>query len=159
MLVSGMTQWPEDGQPAQLQRVGPFLPSASISGPERLIVSDEARAAIEAAGLQGIRCDEVHKKRIVRLDWRSWDLDAEDPERYPAGDEPENYVLGRKHNAELADAMGPIHEVVITRTVEDNLDADLMRTWIPAGAIVATDRARSVLRDIASEWLTFEPFA
>jgi hypothetical protein len=52
------------------------------------------------------------KQRIVRLAWERWDRSAAEPAEYPAESEPENYVLGRQHDPELAEAIGPLWELL-----------------------------------------------
>ena len=112
-----------------------------------------------SSGLRGFGFAEVWKKRIVKLDWRSWDLHASDPARYPADGEPENYVLAQKHNPEVADQLGPIWEVVVERTVVDPGDADIVRRWSPGGALLVSDSAREWLLHHGEGWLAFEPHA
>ena len=50
-----------------------------------VIVTEAFRERLANSGLQGIRFAEVWKERVVKLDWRSWDLEADDPAMYPAG--------------------------------------------------------------------------
>jgi hypothetical protein len=112
---------------------------------------------LASSGLRGFAFAEVWKKRIVKLDWRSCDLDTPDPARYPAGGEPENYVLGQKHNPDVADQPGTMWEVVIERTLDNPGDADIVRRWLPGGSLLVSDSARDWLLRHGDGWLTFEP--
>ena len=108
---------------------------------------------MEGSGLQGLVFRGVVKKRIVRVDWRAWDLPAREPERLPAGGEPENYILGRKHDEVLSEAIGPIWEIVVESAAEVD-SRDLIRT--PSGQIVVSERAREWLDLHAEGCLRFD---
>lgn len=49
-----------------------------------------------------------------------WDLDAEDPEQYPAGGQPEDYILRREHREDVADQMEDLWEADV-----DHVSADV----------------------------------
>ena len=51
-------------------------------------------------------------EKIVRLDWRAWDLAEEEPALYPKSGKPEADITGLKHDAGLAAAM-PVLSVLI----------------------------------------------
>src|SRR5207244_13470228 len=125
-----------------------------------LVVTDDFRSKLAASRLRGFSFAEVWKKRIAKLDWRSWDLSAAEPQRYPAGGEPGNYVLGRKHDEKLADEIGAIWEVVIERTIDNPTDADIVRTAAtPLSRVLVSDRGRTWLEEEGAGWLGFEPGA
>ena len=69
-----------------------------------------------AESFSGFELRKVEKKRVVRLNWEHWDKKAEHPAKYPAGGEPENYVLGRKHDPTSADALGVLWEVAVSES-------------------------------------------
>jgi hypothetical protein len=91
-----------DGDKLRLERTGPFIPPISFPGISDVLVTDSIRGELDVAGLSGFSFREVVKHRIVRLDWHNWDKDAHEPVSYPAGGEPENYILGCKHSPEVA---------------------------------------------------------
>jgi hypothetical protein len=158
MLVTGMAERDADGIVA-IERVGPFVPPVALYGLwDILVVTDGFRRQIEGSGLTGFSFAETRKKRIVRIDWRSWDLSAEDPEKYPAGGEPESYILGRKHNPQVAAELGPLWEVAIHGSVEDSTD-DFARAKGWRRQIVVSDLAKDWLASEVGEWLSFEPFS
>ncbi len=133
------------------------MPPITIAGVSNLIASNDFTTELRASALQGLAYREVAKKRIVRLDWRSWDLNAADPAKYPAGNEPENYIDGRKHDPALADAMGEMWEVVVDRTVEDPMDADLVRSAATAFShLLASEQAVEWFALHAPDSLAFE---
>ena len=46
---------------------------------------------------------EIHEiliKKFSKLDWQSWDS-TENPEKYPRGGEPYNYIKYGRHNEDL----------------------------------------------------------
>lgn len=93
----------------QLERTGPFVPP--ISFPGEVVVTDAIKRRMGRDVLPRSAFVPVCKKRIVRLAWHEWDAKADEPQRYPAGGEPENYILGRKHDAELARSLGELWEI------------------------------------------------
>src|SRR5262245_38701308 len=101
----------------QLERTGPYVPPISFPGFE-IVATDECRRRLEASGLRGLAFKPVRKARIVELPWHTWDLDAEEPPEYPESGEPEDYVFAREHSPALADAMGPLWQLVLTEGAE-----------------------------------------
>lgn len=157
MLVSGLASYPGPDGRLSLERTGPFVPPITLAGISDLIVTDDFRHELERSELRGFSFRDVIVKRVVKLDWRSWDLNAPEPARYPAGSEPENYVLGRKHNPATAAAVGRLWEVVIDHVVDEPGDADLVRTAPTRfSSILASDKAREWLAQNAGEWLVFD---
>lgn len=158
VLISGLTAYPgEDGR-LPVERTGPFVPPITIAGISDLLVTDAFRDSLARSSLRGFTFREAVVKRVVKLDWQAWDATAEDPVKYPAGGEPENYVLGRKHNPDVAAAVGRLWEVVISQPIAEPKDADLVRTAItPFSRILASDAAQDWLLSEARDGLSFEP--
>jgi len=78
LLVSGMTARNDDGR-LEIERTGPFVPPITISGLWTVVVTDAFRGELERSHLRGISFEPVAKKRIVALDWRRWNLEADKP--------------------------------------------------------------------------------
>jgi hypothetical protein len=117
ILWSGMTcDLPRCGNALQLERTGPFVPSAFISGISDLIIHDRVKEQLEQKDLVGVGFREVTKARIVHLEWEKWDRTLEEPPEYPESGEPEDYILSRPHNAELSDSIGKLWEVCATKS-------------------------------------------
>jgi hypothetical protein len=70
------------------------------------------RDQIEKAGLRGASFREVEKARIVALSWEQWDRSAAAPAEHPEGGEPEGYILRRPHDEQLAEALGPLFQLL-----------------------------------------------
>jgi hypothetical protein len=155
ILIHGMGKKIKDtGDPPdiEVERVGPFVPSISsvLAG---LIATDEAKQIIESWNLVGLRFKPVIKKRIVRLNWREWDPKKEP--KYPAGGEPENYILGRKHDEELSDQIGVLWGVT-------SIDSATFKE-VAAGEVdferscLISERFKSLLEESKlDEWLDIE---
>ena len=103
ILYRGYVYKDENDVPC-LKRAGTFVPpiyeSANI-----LIVTDEIKQKLENSGLKGFTFAKAVIKKVVDIDWMSWDFEADEPAFYPYGGEPANYIEGRKHKAELIDKM------------------------------------------------------
>jgi hypothetical protein len=93
----------------QLERTGPRIAPVTTPG-TGVVITDAVRERLAESGLTGWLVRPVVKLRIVDLDWQSWPP-GPNPAKYPAGGEPENYVLGRKHNPSVADALGNLWEL------------------------------------------------
>jgi hypothetical protein len=119
ILLSGMTgHLDRENGLLQLERTGPFVPPITITGfdangYEHIVVTDAFKSSLETASLSGLRFLPVVKRRIVRLDWQTWDQTAEKPGEYPQSYEPEDYILLRRHDQEIADQMGRLWEVCL----------------------------------------------
>ena len=97
-LVTGLT-WNLDRTAEgllQLERTGPFVPPVTVTSWDELLFTADAKAEMENSGLWSLDFRPVVLARIVNLAWHEWDLTSDHPAKYPAGGEPENYVLGRK---------------------------------------------------------------
>lgn len=158
ILLSGMVTRPDDSGRVGVERTGPFVPPITIAGISTPIVTEDFRATLADSDLAGVSFRAANKRRIVRLDWTSWDRTAPEPQRYPAGGEPENYILGRKHDEALANEIGPLWELVLDHTLDNPGDADIIRKQ-PTNftRILVSDRARTWLSSHAAEWIMFTP--
>jgi len=94
-----------------IERTAPSMPRIWLDN-SWLFVVDDMKKMLEQSGLKGLSFQLAIKKRIVLLDWMKWDLSAPDPQVYPSQCEPENYILGRKHNQKLSDEIGEIWSVI-----------------------------------------------
>lgn len=171
VLRHGMTAHapPDSHARLTLERTGPFVPPITFPGISDIVVTDALRRDLEQAklALPGFR--EVVKKRIVKLRWEEWDLSADEPERYPAGGEPESYVLGRKHNPLVAAQLGDLWELLVVEKPGLQLSERCVDRSIYAGeTIVRASRwgcvyiargLRDWLERHVPEWVTFEPAA
>jgi len=112
ILVHGMTRHRErvEGR-LQLERVGPEIAPITLPGLSDVIVTDAARASLDAAALPGLTFRPVDLVRVPRLEWSTWDRAAARPPVLPASGEPEDFVLAAPHEEAAADALGRLWEV------------------------------------------------
>ena len=166
ILTAGMSSHlPRQDGRLQLERTGPFMPAVTFPGSGHIVIADKVRMELEGSGLTGAVFAPVIKRHIVKLDWRSWPLDAAEPMDYPTEGEPENYILDRPHDPDTALSLGDIWEVQLgihaeTTRVERR---PLLRpeTWDgtdlfnPAGTRIpaASDRAAEWLSTRYPEWV------
>jgi hypothetical protein len=153
ILLTGMTahQPRTPGGRLRLERTGPFIPPVTLAGAGDLLVTDDFRIKLEKSPLAGLGFRPVEKTRIVRLEWERWDHADDDPQEYPDGGEPEDYILGRPHDPELALQIGPVWEVMLAGRGPD-AQTDLGRIP-PTRHIWASRRAKDWLEEHAREWI------
>lgn len=157
------------------------MPPISITGfdakgYEHIVVTDAFKSSLETANLSGLRFLPVVKRRIVHLDWHTWDQTAEQPAEYPESHEPEDYILLRPHDQEIADQMGILWEVCLeehARTGRTKMGSEawdegiyLLRgswdgtDWFRASGVGYTyvsENAHLWLKSNAGQWTTVEP--
>lgn len=149
-----------------LERTGPFVPPIFFPG-LAVVVTHAIKVALEPCGFTGFEFCEVVKHRIVRLDWHLWSRETDQPPKYPAGGEPENYILGRKHNPQLAESLGPLWELTVPETpglqISGGATIDITkyggqdfcqgRRW---GYQYVSARLKSWLESNVGEWVRFD---
>lgn len=159
VLVHGLA-WNLDRTPegsAQLERCGPFVPPLTLPSGCGPVVTAEARSDLEGSGLRGLSFRPVVLAKVVNLAWQDWDLDAPKPARYPAGGEPENYVLRRKHNPTIAATMPPLFELEVPAARADDprpVDLDLVHHGDTVHVSAAT---REWMEPRWGRWIGFGP--
>lgn len=114
----------------QLERVAPFLPSIFFPDTTRdVVVTDQFKRLLSAAPFDDLHFTPVVKKRIVHLDWKSWDPCTQLPQCRPKDGEPENYLLASPHSPLLAENIGLLWEVTVPRSVECILEQTGLQRW------------------------------
>ena len=157
ILISGLVDRDETSGLLLIERTGPFVPPISIGGLHSpVVVTDAFRRELEGSGLTGFGFQPVVKQRIVRLAWERWDRSAAEPAEYPAEGEPENYVLGRQHDAELAEAIGPLWELLVKSEDVVLGQPDFLRDTRYFSSVYVSAAAHRWLATRAGEWLRFE---
>ena len=112
ILWSGMTNHlPRYNGLLQLERTGPFVPAAFISGISNLVVNNYVKENIEKTSLVGFEFREVYKAKIVHLEWEKWNKNFDMPPNIPESGEPEDYIMANPHSVEIADSLGRLWEV------------------------------------------------
>lgn len=157
-MLSGHTYWGDET--LSVERVGPFVPPISFPFGEALVT--EALKSEIAESFPDIAFRQTIYGKVVKLDWRSWDLTAEEPEKYPAGGEPENYVERRKHDPDLAANMPALWALDVqpvpgvqkegTRSLFRNKipETDIFRTYT---LLFVSERLASLLMAKANDWI------
>jgi hypothetical protein len=157
ILVSGLVDRDETSGLLLIERTGPFVPPISIGGLHSpVVVTDSFRRELEGSGLTGFGFQPAVKQRIVRLAWERWDRSAAEPAEYPAEGEPENYVLGRQHDPELAEAIGPLWELLAELEDVASGQPDFLRDTQYFSSVHVSAAAYEWLATRAGEWLHFE---
>jgi hypothetical protein len=179
VLVSGSYDLDMDGR-LLLDRAGPFLPPVSFPHGRtgiRVVVSDDFRRSLLAAGYSELVFREAIKARIVKLNWHTWDRSAGAPRRSPRGGEPENYMEGKPHDHDAVERMPLAWELVpplVHLDYEENpelqdeedppLRAILSQREYPRwfrsreewGEQILSPAVRDWLAQAVGEWVSFE---
>lgn len=86
----------------EIERVGPYFPEIYIVNSCNLIVTDRVKTLLESSTIRGISgYRKAIVKKIVNIDWRSWDFNSKKPLFYPRGNSPENYILKGENSLTL----------------------------------------------------------
>jgi hypothetical protein len=112
ILVHGLVDF--DGMRATslpcIMRADSWVPEIAL--PLGLMyVTERVKDAIVTAEFNNIQCRPVTVTRAIKIGWREWDLTSEFPRVFPAGGEPENYLLRRKHNEAVCREIPPLWSV------------------------------------------------
>jgi hypothetical protein len=157
----------------QLLRTGPFVPPMAVSGLEDLVVTKAFRPELE--GLAGVKDFlPVIKEKIVRMDWSSWRLAADEP-KLTQFREPADSILSGMHDPTLAEENGELYEVILEPDGE--IDEDFAADGAPIatfsevpkrgyalfkamtvggfGTVIGSDQFVSSLSSDVTRWLEF----
>lgn len=141
----------------QLERTGPFVPPITFPGISDVVVTDDFKTNLENSELIGISFRPVIKARIVRLDWQDWSRTQEQPPEYPTSGEPEDYILGNAHDADLAERIGALWEICVHFLANPaQVDSDWFRLT-PDGYNYVSEVAKTLLERRVPEWVQFLP--
>ncbi len=107
--------------PLRLERTGPYVPPMMQPGPVDVVVTDPVRERLQEL-VRELRFREVVKARIARVDWHTWNPEGLEPRFVPESNEPADYVLAAPHDAELAESLGPLWEILpdLDMEIEDD---------------------------------------
>ena len=171
ILSGGFTAGRRDGK-MMLMRSGPFVPPISFP-PLACVVTTAFRNELELSALRGIaEFRGVIKFRIVRIRWEKWNRARELTSKQLPSNEPEDYILRRRHSPEAAVQMGELWELVAARVqLRWRRDSDGTETITVRRSRIAnidffcvaedtqpfvSERAKSWLQEHAGEWVSFE---
>lgn len=133
ILITGMTSHlARDNGLLQLERTGPFVPPIALTGVGEIVVTSGFKDALETSGLSGLCFQPVIKKHIVHLGWETWDSTALEPLEYPDTLEPEDYILLRSHDPDLANDMGDLWEISLGTHAQTERESQMFKDRIPA---------------------------
>ena len=152
-----------------IMRTGPYIPPVTFP-PFSVVVTQAVKDALEDSALSGYVLKPVSKSHIVRVDWRTWDLDADSPRYYPPGGEPENYICDQPHCRKTANIMPDLWELAgtpfghVTRlegkarwTNPIEPAIDFLKPNDPGWkTLVISDAAKDFLAEISDDSIEFE---
>lgn len=111
VLVHGLSRHlPKKGDTLQLERVGPYVPDFTLPSRRDAIFTTKAVQDFATWNARGQEASfvEVHKAKVVALDWSSWDRSSALPTQLPSNGEPIGYLDQGAHDADLSDAIGDL---------------------------------------------------
>src|SRR5439155_13060841 len=107
-----------------------------------VVVTAEFLGRLRESGLKGIEVGAIQKKRVPIIDWQDWAPLGQKEMKYPAGNEPENYILRRKHSPETAAALGELYELRFRKGIQISRDGGyhlVASSWDGSDFVVAMD--------------------
>lgn len=100
----------------EIERTGAYVPEIYIANTRNIVLVDTIKKNIEESDITGIvRFKKVLKKKIVNINWESWDLNDKSPLFYPKSKEPEDYILKGKNDEQLSLSMPNMWELDVVR--------------------------------------------
>ncbi len=172
ILYAGINVRDKETGKFYVSRTAPFLPTVYRDPQEPfLFVTDSLKKKLEQTDLKEISFQQAVKDRIVSLAWEKWDLSAPEPAVYPSGDmDAEEYILRRKRNEQLAEAMENIWVVLfptkglVTKgehptLVEQSIGgADIFTAEINSKNIFVSEKAKEWFDEHGNGCIEFELF-
>ncbi len=169
ILAHGMATLSEAGDALELERTGPFIPPISIPSWDYVVVTAEFLTKLQESGLTGYDVCPVIKKKVTKVEWRNWEPYGTEEMKYPAGNEPGNYIERRKHSPETADAIGELWHIRFKPGIHATYEGGyqlLGTSWNGCDFFVedgerprynyTSQRAHDWLLENVSEWVAFE---
>lgn len=174
ILINGMScHLPRKDSLIQLERTGPFIPPITLPGIGDIVVTSAFKEELEQSPFTQLAFAPVNKARIVEYHWEQWDRTSDEPDDFPDGGEPEDYILLRPHSPRTAKEIGSLWEVVLPEDAEVKSVQGRQCNWTHKvnrstwqgsllfrakgkGLAIATDEAKRWLENRAGEWLEFE---
>lgn len=116
MLWQGIYYFNKKKKQHCISRTAPFCPKIYRSQYDSqmpvVIAKEDAKNLIENH-FTDFYFTEIHKEKIVKIDWQDWDLSADEPAIYPSGDmDAEEYIVRRKHRESLSEEMGKLYALI-----------------------------------------------
>ena len=128
MLFSGLLkvldEHYDDLEIPEIERAGPYFPdiymaNTCMANTCNIIVTDRVRTLLESSDISGITgYRRAIVKKMVDIDWQSWDLDSEDPLFYPKGKSPINYIRQGVNSEDLIQSAPRAWELLVGRDGE-----------------------------------------
>ena len=129
MLFSGLLkvldEHYDDLEIPEIERAGPYFPDIYMANTSNIIVTDRVKTLLESSDISGITgYRRAIVKKMVDIDWQSWDLDSEDPLFYPKGNSPINYIRQGANSEDLIRSTPQAWELLVDRVGEINKVSD-----------------------------------
>lgn len=169
ILAHGDAELSSDHSTLELQRTGPFVPPLTQPTWSYVVVTDSLLNMLKSAKLTGFTVIPVSLVKTPLIDWRRWSPYGDAEMKYPAGNEPENYLLRRKHSPESSAAIGTLWYLQFQPGIQISYGGGLhllASTWNGNDFFVSdedrpvhnyvSERARDWLLENVGEWVAFE---
>ena len=123
MLFSGLLkvldEHYDDLEIPEIERTGPYFPDIYMANTSNIIVTDRVKTLLESSDISGITgYRRAIVKKMVDINWQSWDLDSEDPLFYPKGNSPINYIRQGANSEDLMRSAPQAWELLVGRDGE-----------------------------------------
>ncbi|MBM1198147.1 hypothetical protein [Pseudomonas weihenstephanensis] len=105
ILWCGVISYDDSMNQYLIDRIGPYTPPAFFSC-GNLVVTEQVKNLLEKSDLKGIKFSkEVKKRKIVHLDWMTWDKTKHISHYLDDLGEPEDIIYDRENDKELLASM------------------------------------------------------
>ncbi len=113
ILIHGLVDYDGNKQTGEdaLMRADAWMPEMGL--PLGMwFVGERVKHAIENSKFRNFLGNRVHISKATKVGWRNWNLEADEPQKYPAQSEPENYILARKNDETTRLAVPPVWRLI-----------------------------------------------
>lgn len=169
VLAHGFAELSQNGSQLELQRTGPFIPPFSQPSWLYVVVTETLLSDMKNAGLTGFTTIPVVVTKSPKIDWQQWEPYGKQEMKYPAGGEPENYILRRKHSPAASAGFGNLSALLFQPAIDFVYGQHahvVAASWAGTDFFVArgerpiynyvSERGRDWLNEHVGSWVAFE---
>lgn len=105
ILWSGMLSWDASTDHFLIDRIGPYTPHLYLTD-NGMVCTHSTKENYKRSKLKGLSINEkITKRKIVNIDWSTWDRSLDISHHIDIPSEPENIIINGNHDPQLLQRM------------------------------------------------------